>query len=634
MQCTYTPSKDKKKTKLPKLLKAVDGHRRELCQSAVGRVFTFNSLPMTDEWIKIEVTDGKKQTNIIEVFDALSTKKTCTCNQYFNSEASYCVHLAAFEGIDKLGWSSEPEVKKWLMDFSKNRIKIPLHSRMFKGGAIYYDSYQGGQVVVGKVPNFSENWMAYGKWKQSQPKKLAPATKNSYSSAGLLRSNLKLYDYQEDIFQKMLNARRAICSMTMGSGKTLTTIACYAEILKANPQAKMLVVAPKSLCLQWGAEFTRALGISSVLIKTTADIARAKTERGPFITTYQFLTRHIDLFKVHKYDVAIVDEIQFVKNGDTKTWKAVNKVKSDYFFGLSGTVIENRLDDFYAIMQIINPGLVGPKWKFDHTYQEVLVQTSSKIIYKGTRNLDQLKALLKDYVFFYDKLNLPPISHLYIPTTCTQQQQATHDEYREKAKLLISKSMNTPLTAVEKILVQAFLLKARQSACATELITKTPDVIQPNKMVEFETILKDVCLNKGEKLVVFSQWTEHLEIASRSCKALGLGTTRFTGQETAKKRSAAVVDFQNDPTCMVFLASDAGGVGLDGLQLVACHLVHLELPWNPAVLDQRSGRVYRNLQTKPVTIYHLIAQGTIEESIEALLKSKREIRIQTLSNFL
>ena len=120
-----------------------------------------------------------------------------------------------------------------------------------------------------------------------------------------------------------------------------------------------------------------------------------------------------------------------------------------------------------------------------------------------------------------------------------------------------------------------------------------------------------------------------LDICKRDLNGL-VDYATYTGKETPKQRVAAVTKFQTDPDCKIFFSSDAGGVGLDGLQLASCNIVHLELPWNPSKLDQRTGRVYRLLQTKPVSCFYLVSDGGIETQIAGLLTSKREIRELTL----
>jgi len=633
------PQTLEKKHKLPKIESpGPDISKREMSELAAGRKFSFNLLPQdpTKEWMTIEVVDGKHKKNIIEIFDGLYSKKVCNCDQFFEEESGWCRHLAAFDGLEKQGWNEQyADVSAFKKALSFARVQIPMSIRLYRKGALFWDPHQGSQVVIGKIPAITENWKAYAAWNTKKVSLKIKAPK-VFSSAGLL-NNLTLFDYQEVIFQKMLNAKRSICSIVVGGGKTLLSIACYAHLKTVKKDATMLVIAPKSLCIQWSSEIKRATGLTALLIDKPDKFEKLKTEPGPFIVTYQYATKYIDILKKIKFDMVIVDEIQFVKNGDTKTWKGISQIKSEYFYGLSGTVIENRLDDLYSIMQIVNPLAVGARWKFNLKYQNITSSTKTKIIYSGVKNLEKLKEQLKDYIFFYNSLKLPGITHTKIVVTMNEKQKALHEQNYEQAKILIAKSMSGSLTFGEKAALQGYLLKTRQAAQSEELVDKVPPTVIPplsNKMKEFETLLKKICINDKEKIVVFSEWTRHLKIAKRVADSLGIKYVFFTGEESAKKRDENVTLFKTDPDIQIFFSSDAGGVGLDGLQVVANNVVHIELPWNPSKLDQRTGRVHRFLQTKPVNAFYIMCKESIEDKIDALLDEKRETRQITLSCFL
>lgn len=640
--CTYTPPSIKIKPRprlMPIQLPGPDVSKHELSELACGRKFSFKIVqPKVNDWLSVEVTDGRGKINTVEIFDALGSEKTCTCDQYFEEESKYCVHIAALEGIEKLGWApNDAVVQSFRLALGREKIKVPFNTRLYKQGAMFWDSAQECQRIFGKIPVVTENWVAATRWRHTHGNKnnSQQTIPQTFSSVGLLRNNLNLFDYQEDVFNKLLNVKRGICAMTMGSGKTLVTIACFAQIKTTKPDAKVLVIAPKSLCKQWISEIDRAIGLKSTWIDSEAKIKNiANGSAEPYVTTYQYATRHIDEFKKIKFDVVVVDEIQFVKNNDTKTWKAIKNLQSEYFFGLSGTVIENRLDDLFSIMEIVDPTCLGPKWKFNYQFQNVLIHAKTKVIYTGVKNLDRLKEKLEKNVFFYNKLNLPHITHTRVETKMSAEQKVSHDQNYHEAKLLIAKSLNQPLSFGEKAMLQAFLLKTRQSAQTIELITKQQPSQTPEKMKELEKLLKTICFTNNEKVVIFSEWVEHLKIAERTAKGIGLSGVFFTGLETANQRNNNVQTFKNDPAIKIFFSSDAGGVGLDGLQLVANNVIHLELPWNPSRLDQRTGRVHRFLQTKQVAAYYLVTKDSIEEKIETLLDDKRETRNLTLEQFL
>jgi SNF2 family DNA or RNA helicase len=390
-----------------------------------------------------------------------------------------------------------------------------------------------------------------------------------------------------------------------------------------KPHAKLLVICPKSLKLQWASEIKRALGIDSLLINGLKHLS-VLSSSNIHIATYQFFARHANEFAKFDYDLVIMDEIQFIRNEESKVWKAAKKIKTEFFFGLSGTVIENKLDDLYAIMDVIAPDFLGPKWKFSTEYQELISVTRKVLIFVGVRNIDKLREKIKTKVFGYNKLTLPAITHTYKNVAMTKQQQTVHDDYYGMAQRLLAKSMTSGLNYGEKMLLQSLLLKSRQSANTIELIDKNPSPNSP----KITSIITDLASysNTNRKVVVFSQWTEFLDILARELGKLNIKFVYYTGRETERQRLKSVETFSNDPAVTVFLASDAGGVGLDGLQKAASVVIHTELPWNPARLDQRTGRVYRLGQTQPVEAVYYYAKNSIEEKILDVLQGKRDIR--------
>lgn len=409
---------------------------------------------------------------------------------------------------------------------------------------------------------------------------------------------------------------------------TLTSIACCGWLrANLNPNARLLVICPKSLKIQWAKEVKRALGMDSLLVNTPKHLEKLGTKSVEIVTYQTFAKRH-ERFTEQRYDLVIMDEIQFIRNDESKAWKAAKTLKSEYFFGLSGTVIENRLDDLYSIMDVIAPGSLGPKWKFCAQFQNVISVNRKVLVFAGIKNIEQLHQKIKGRVFGYDKLTLPPITHTHKSVGMTPQQRKVHDDFHQMAKRLLAKALASGLSFAEKMMLQAYLLKARQACNAVDLITKATSPLSSKTA----NVLKDVkdLIAKGHKIVLFSQWTEYLDLLSRELTNDGIKHVFFTGRESEKQRAKSVEAFTVDPRVSVFLASDAGGVGLDGLQMAADVVIHTELPWNPARLDQRTGRVHRLGQSKPVQALYYYAAGTIEEDMLQVLQGKRDIRTLTL----
>jgi superfamily II DNA or RNA helicase len=636
---------DRLKLSTPK--NALEFHRNEILQTAAGRKFELEHIPTTKPVVCIKVKDGHGRSHSVEVYGKFSSFQQCSCLEYIEEECNFCVHIAAVQNLlnNSLAYGKQTSsVTPWVSEYMGRLKSLPWRLDAYKQPVAIYDSYRKTEVLYGlnkhlqQITSVSSDTFRKVIKLQSNSELISSDGGKAASAPnpdGILKGDLELYDYQKLVFARMIGAKRAICSMIMGSGKTLVSIACCGWIQQNyKPEAKFLIICPKSLRNQWGREFERALGVKVCQVDAKTDLGTAYEKYPVLVTTYQFLTRHIERFQKeipNDFDGIVVDEVQFVKNSDTKTWKAINQLESEFFYGLSGTVIENRLDDLYSIMEIIATGALGPKWRFDDRFQNLLAMSRSKIVYKGVKNLDKLHEALRDHVFSYDQLKLPDISYHFIRTALTNDEKTYHDSYMEEARKLIAKVMNGYGNHFDKLRIQAFLLKARQSCNSIELLTKKPTDEPSAKLKEFKKTIEQLCVTEGEKVVVFSEWTEMLGLCRREVENL-TGFVMYTGEQSLKKRDAALLKFQTDPDCRIFFASDAGGIGLDGLQLVCRNVLHLELPWNPARLDQRTGRIYRIPQKNEVRVFHLVSDGAIELQIETLLQEKRSVRQLTLQD--
>lgn len=605
--------------------------------TAIRKQYDVELLPQREnapKLVEYKLVDGNRRVFFLQ---NLGSVWQCSCEEFAAMQADSCEHTALLEHAQKHAWLQQ------FRDYQKLESALRLRKSQpnFRGSALKLRGYSGAtdeictyttgaKSALKTAPVFEsvsldrfrdrlnlDSMILEGELLSSVPQ-----------SKGILASPLELYDYQELIFASMLTAKKAVCSMTMGSGKTLTSIACYGW-LRANvkPNARLLVICPKSLKIQWAKELKRALGMESLLVNTPKHLEKLGT-KDVEIVTYQTFAKRSEEFAKHHYDLVIMDEIQFIRNDESKAWKAAKTLKSEYFFGLSGTVIENRLDDLYAIMDVIAPGCLGPKWKFSDQFQNVISVNRKVLVFGGVKNIQQLHEKIKGRVFGYDKLSLPPITHTHKPVGMNHKQREAHDNFHQMAKKLLAQALVSGLSYAQKMMLQAYLLKARQACNAVDLIT---GVTNPPSS-KTDAILKDISklISENHKIVLFSQWTQYLDILSKELTKLGIEHVFFTGRESERQRAKSLESFTTNPRVSVFLSSDAGGVGLDGLQLAADVVIHTELPWNPARLDQRTGRVHRLGQSKPVQVFYYHATGTIEEDMLQVLQGKRDIRTVAL----
>lgn len=616
----------------------VDGiqfHYNELLKKAATKRWNLEIVQTSNPWLTVKFTDSRNNVNQLEVFNRTYTKVQCTCGMFVSDESGFCLHSATFDNLcrnrAKFSEYGQAEFSAFVRDIDRALLRLPEKLAGYRNANFnFYNAYKKTTRGFGNevLPAVNSVTVAANLRREERSIREAGPALPVPSSEGLL-AGVTLFDYQQNIFAKMVNAKRAICSMVMGAGKTLTTIACYSWIRKYHkPNARLLVICPKSLRIQWANEIKRVTDLDSTQVMRAVDL---NNDTPVFIATYQWYAQNHEVFLQQNFDVLVADEIQYVRNSESKTWKALSKIRTEYFYGLSGTVIENRLDDLYSIMQIVAPGALGPAWRFNHEYQNLTSVNSKRIFYNGVKNLEQLQDRLRNYVFSYSALSLPPITYHDINIELDSQQIAMHDEYMEQATRIIARSMNGSPSPRDRLIIQGLLLKARQSCNAAELVTKEESDIPSAKVEAFINLVNNVCVRRNEKLVVFSEWTEMLALCKRFLPR-GIGYVSYTGAQSAEKRAANLARFQSDPNCKIFFSSDAGGVGLDGLQLVSHNIVHLELPWNPSRLDQRTGRVWRTRQTNPVNCYYIVSNGGIEQRIKSVLDDKRNIRNSTLND--
>jgi hypothetical protein len=225
-------------------------------------------------------------------------------------------------------------------------------------------------------------------------------------------------------------------------------------------------------------------------------------------------------------------------------------------------------------------------------------------------------------------MQLPSLTEQTRYTLLTEEQASVEAGYRGEAAKLMAIAERRPLRLEEQRILQALLLKARQACNALELCE--PERGQPGspKLDEFEALVSEIADQGTSKVLVFSEWVEMLKLAALRLDALGIGYAMLHGGVPTERRPDLLQRFRDDVAQRVLLSTDAGGVGLN-LQ-VATYVVHLDLPWNPARLDQRTARAHRIGQTRGVSVTYLCAVGGIERGIEGTLSGKRAVRSAAL----
>ncbi|MCD6397249.1 MAG: DEAD/DEAH box helicase [Spirochaetaceae bacterium] len=434
----------------------------------------------------------------------------------------------------------------------------------------------------------------------------------------------ELYPYQLEGVRFAVFKKAAIIADEMGLGKTLQAISIALLKKEIFGFEKILVVCPSSLKSQWKKEIEKYTDASALIISGSRLKRQALySESTAFfkITNYEALLR--DKLTVSEWhpDFVILDEAQRIKNFETKTHQAVQSIPHNHSLIITGTPLENKLEDLYSIVQFSDPTLLTPLWAFAAHHFNLDTQRKNKVL--GYRNLKVVFEKIQPLLIRRKKIdvidNLPEkIENNYYFDLSTEQEEI-HQGYMASLFRIISKKVLTPMDIK---LMQKILLSMRRVCDSTYLIDKKTN-ISP-KLVELVTILKDLVIENKRKIVIFSEWTTMTYLIGKVLSEMGIDFVEFTGKVPVEKRQVLIDEFHDNPECMVFLSTDAGGVGLN-LQVSDC-VINFELPWNPAKLNQRIGRIHRIGQKHSVVnVINLITKRSIEEKVYAGINLKQEL---------
>jgi superfamily II DNA or RNA helicase len=442
-----------------------------------------------------------------------------------------------------------------------------------------------------------------------------------------------LYPYQEQGAMHLAFGRRVMLADDMGLGKTVQAIAASSLLHQLRDIQRVLVVCPASLKYQWAREIQRFTSFPVNIVEGNTQARRRLYQNPAFfnIINYELVLRDEEELRRLQPNLIILDEAQRIKNWRTKTADAVKRLRSPYAFVLTGTPLENRLDELYSIFQFIDPKILGPLWRFNQRFFQVERRLSGSYKVLGYKNLDVLRAQISPYVLrrVRDEVleDLPDRidNNFFVPMT--DPQWKAYDEFRSTVAKLIATARRRPLTPKEHKILLGALVKMRLICNALalhdpDLSPKEREKTAP-KLQELTEILDDEVANNGHKAILFSQWANMLYLTYPILERLKLGYVTLSGDVPTPKRGALIDRFFKDDDCRVFLSTDAGGVGLN-LQ-AASLVVNLDLPWNPAVLDQRIARAHRHGQPHTVNVINLVAKDTIEERILDTLAAKRDV---------
>jgi hypothetical protein len=459
----------------------------------------------------------------------------------------------------------------------------------------------------------------------------------------------KLYPYQREGVRRIVAAGRLLLADDMGLGKTVQAAAACHALYRSGRVRRGILIVPASLKPQWLREWQATTDAPLAIVDGRPE-QRARQYRGLeagfLLLNYELLLKDLPLVQKLESDIVVLDEAQRIKNWATKSSLYVKSLTPRYRLVLTGTPMENRLEELASILDFVDDIALNPKWRLVpwHTSWEGDGGRGKS----GARNLNTLRTRLEPCMVRRVRkevlTQLPPRTDTRVPVEMTPQQRIEHDDLLQPIASLMRRAEQRPLTQAEFLKLMALFTQQRMISNGLgqirfdELWPTYSRVTEPDaslleglfspKLNELRRLLEDVVVAQGRKAVIFSQWRKMLRLADWCVQDVLRGARAravfFTGAERPSQRTRAVVDFHDDPNVRVMFLTDAGGVGLN-LQKAASCCVNLELPWNPAVLEQRIGRIYRLGQKRPIDVYNLVNEYGIEARIASLVSVKQAL---------
>ncbi len=415
----------------------------------------------------------------------------------------------------------------------------------------------------------------------------------------------------------------------MGTGKTASTIALLASVRQDAGHLRACIVAPTSVVSNWASEFQKF-----------APFVRLHTWEGPnrkkhlaeaqaaevLLTSYGLVLRDEEFLSGLGLDYLVLDEAQAIKSPDSKTGQAAKRIRASHRLAITGTPVENRLTEFWSLFDFTSPGLLGTLGTFEAAIRSTQAGDHSAIArlrqLVGPFLLRRLKSdVVKD---------LPEKQVIDYVSPMSERQQEAYDRTLARTRLEFSGLLDGRGAPVSKMHVLAAITRLRQLACDVRLTEEPGSWTHDDsgKMMAVRELLEQ-CKEGGHKVLIFSQFTKMLALLRSALERDGITFEYLDG--STPNRAARVEHFQKDPKVLAFLISlKAGGTGLNLTE--ADTVIHFDPWWNPAVEAQATDRSHRIGQKRSVTVYRMLAKGTIEQRISALKERKAKLANNVLAD--
>lgn len=440
---------------------------------------------------------------------------------------------------------------------------------------------------------------------------------------GNLQAQLRPYQIDGYNWLSRLHALGAGACLAddMGLGKTLQAIAV---ITKQCTNGASLVIAPSSVCPNWHREiqhFSPTLRTHSLGSKDREQTIEQLTDFDVLIVSYGLIQSNPELLATKEWNIVVLDEAHAIKNAQSIRSKAAMKLNAQFKIAMTGTPIQNHLGEMWNLFQFINPGFLGSYDNFNarfnngDTPKEVEAKRKALNRYISPFILRRNKRDVLD--------DLPEKTEITLTIEQSQDEKALYEALRQTAVTEIEEHGGD--NAAMKILAQ--ISKLRMASCNPRLVDGGTNIAS-SKMDALSELV-DNLLGADHKALIFSQFTKHLALIKEMLDAKGIGYQYLDGSCSMKSREESIKQFQSGKSDIFLISLKAGGVGLN--LTAADYVIHMDPWWNPAIEDQASDRAHRIGQQRPVTVYRLVSEGTIEEKIVKLHHTKRDLADKLLA---
>jgi superfamily II DNA or RNA helicase len=625
--------------------------RRDRAKTAIARILAKPDGQAFGDY-RIQSVTGK--TYRVALRGAGLFENYCSCPDFAVNTLGTCKHIEAL--LIKIGkrgtvvrsrtfhrsraslslqYGERLEVRLRLPDAPSASLLALAHEHFDAAGLLRPESYAGFDkilerlralddhaVVYSDVLEFldRENEIAEGLAWERQMLSSVRRAKNPLK--GVLKTELLPYQVTGALFAA--GRGRVILADDMGLGKTVQALAAAELLRRRRGIQRVLVIAPASVKYQWKTEIERFTGLSAQVIDGLLPRRKQLYAAPAFynLSSYEVVLRDLEHMQRLQPDLIILDEAQRIRNWETATARTIKQLRSRYAFVLTGTPLENKLEELFSVVEFVDGRRLGPAFRFikEHRTED----EKGRLL--GYRGLDKIHQQLEPVLLRRTRkevlTQLPARTDQIFRVAMTPEQE---EPYQEQSDILASLMRKWErqgwLSEIDLRRITCCIQNMRMLCNSTFLFDKATH--HSPKLEEFREIIRELVLEESRKVVVFSEYERMTHLAGQELGKLGIGFVSLHGGVPARKRGVLIGQFREDPQCKVFLSTDAGGVGLN-LQ-AASAVINFEPPWNPARLEQRIGRVHRLGQQHPVQVIHFLTSPSIEERVWETIRLKKSL---------